>query len=136
MVIRQLTTRAPNAAIQTSLRWMAHDDELQKPHQIALLLKMLQSARRLERVSAKCVPAKCVPAKSMTAKSMTAKSMTAMGYGLHESSLLVDVSPAPVKPDKNPEVVKKDAMQPLRVKSRKNGSRKRTCPKADMPKSR
>ena len=32
--------------------------------------------------------------------------------------------------------VKKDAMQPLSTKSRKKGSRKRTCPKADMPISR
>jgi hypothetical protein len=32
--------------------------------------------------------------------------------------------------------VKKDAMQPLSTKSREMGSRKLTCPKADMPKSR
>jgi hypothetical protein len=32
--------------------------------------------------------------------------------------------------------VKKDAMQALCAKSRKKGSRKRTCPKVDMPKSR
>ena len=56
--------------------------------------------------------------------------------GLHESSLL-DVPPMPVEPaSENREVVKKDAMQPPRVKSRKKGSRKRTCPKVDMPKSR
>jgi len=32
--------------------------------------------------------------------------------------------------------LKKDAMQALSTKSRKKRSRKRTCPKADMPKSR
>jgi hypothetical protein len=36
----------------------------------------------------------------------------------------------------NVDLVKKDAMQGLCVKSRENGSRMRTCPKADMPKSR
>jgi hypothetical protein len=55
---------------------------------------------------------------------------------IHHGSLR-DVSPLPVKSaDEIPEVVKKDAMQALRVKSREKGSRKRTCPKVDMPKSR
>jgi len=55
---------------------------------------------------------------------------------LHEFSLL-DVSPvADFLRRRVSDLVKKDVMQPQHTKSREKGSRKLTCPKVDMPKSR
>jgi hypothetical protein len=81
-------------------------------------------------MAAKCVSSKCVAAKCVA----STQGMTAIRC-LHD--FLLAVRPVSVYRLVSLLIyVKKDVMQPLLTKSREKGSRKRTCPKADMPKSR
>ena len=84
-----------------------------------------------EAVSFEAVALETVALEAMSLEAMSASCV------LHEFSLL-DVSPRLAKPtgEETMTYVKKDAMQTPSTKSRKKGSRKLTCPKADMPKSR
>jgi hypothetical protein len=87
-------------------------------------------------MSAKTVAAKAMTAKTVAAKAMSAKAMTAID-DLHMSFPFLISRQWPIRGwQEFLTFVKKDAMQALSRKSRKKGSKKRTCPKADMPKSR
>jgi hypothetical protein len=89
-----------------------------------------------EAVSFEAVALETVALEAMSLEAMTLEAMSASCV-LHEFSLL-DVSPRLAKPtgEETMTYVKKDAMQTPSTKSRKKGSRKLTCPKPDMPKSR
>ena len=72
----------------------------------------------------------------MCPQAVSLEAMSASCVTACEISLL-DVSPvADFLRRRVSDLVKKDVMQPLHTKSREKGSRKRTCPKVDMPKSR
>ena len=87
-------------------------------------------------MSAKTVAAKAMTAKTVAAKAMSAKAMTAID-DLHMSFPFLISRQWPIRAGKKfLTFVKKDAMQALSRKSREKGSKKRTCPKVDMPKSR
>ena len=91
-------------------------------------------------MSSEAVALEAMALEAMTFEAMSpqAVSLEAMSAScvLHEFSLL-DVSPVADFPRRRvSELVKKDVMQPLHTKSREKGSRKLTCPKVDMPKSR
>ena len=89
-----------------------------------------------ETVALETVALETVAFEAMSLEAVTLEAMSASCV-LHELSLL-DVSPRLAKPtgEETMTYVKKDAMQAPSTKSREKGSRKLTCPKADMPKSR
>jgi hypothetical protein len=91
-------------------------------------------------MSSEAVALEAMALEAMTFEAMSpqAVSLEAMSAScvLHEFSLLDVSSVADFLRRRVSELVKKDVMQPLHTKSREKGSRKLTCPKVDMPKSR
>ena len=88
-----------------------------------------------EAVALEAVALEAVTFEAMSLQAVSLEAMSASCM-LHEFSLL-DVSPvADFLRRRVSDLLKKDVMQPLHTKSREKGSRKLTCPKADMPKSR
>ena len=85
-----------------------------------------------KRVTAKRVTAKRVTAKRVTAKRMTPKRMTAH---VNFPFLLSRRWPV-LSAGESSDQCQEGRYAALCMKSRKKGSRKRTCPKVDMPKSR
>ena len=88
-----------------------------------------------EAVALQAVALEAMSFEAVALQAVTLEAMSASCV-LHEFSLL-DVSPmANFLRRQVSDLLKKDVMQPLHTKSREKGSRKLTCPKADMPKLR